>query len=72
MLKKGWPALSRRKRTWNRERRQGSSSTRSSSDQLQIQENQDLERILKELTAELESRTELGMDAAYSSGVTNM
>ncbi|XP_070761041.1 leucine zipper putative tumor suppressor 1 [Enoplosus armatus] len=31
--------------------------------------NQDLERILKELTAELESRTELGMDINYSSGL---
>lgn len=31
--------------------------------------NQDLERILKELTAELENRTELGMDLRYSSGL---
>ncbi|XP_068167281.1 leucine zipper putative tumor suppressor 2 homolog isoform X2 [Antennarius striatus] len=31
--------------------------------------NQDLERILKEVTAELESRTELGVDINYSSGL---
>nr|XP_040052022.1 leucine zipper putative tumor suppressor 1 [Gasterosteus aculeatus aculeatus]XP_040052023.1 leucine zipper putative tumor suppressor 1 [Gasterosteus aculeatus aculeatus] len=31
--------------------------------------NQDLERILKEVTAELESRTELGVDFGYSSGL---
>ncbi|KAM7017881.1 leucine zipper putative tumor suppressor 1 [Tautogolabrus adspersus] len=31
--------------------------------------NRDLERILKELTAELESRAELGMDLNYSSGL---
>lgn len=31
--------------------------------------NQDLERILKELTAELESRTEMGMDLRYSAGL---
>ncbi|KAM8886053.1 leucine zipper putative tumor suppressor 1 isoform 2-T3 [Spinachia spinachia] len=31
--------------------------------------NQDLERILKEVTAELQSRTELGVDIKYSSGL---
>ncbi|XP_029296484.1 leucine zipper putative tumor suppressor 1 [Cottoperca gobio] len=56
--------------TWNKEKDRVIKYQK----QLQInylqmhKKNQDLERILKELTAELESRTELGMDN-YSSGL---
>lgn len=57
--------------TWNKEKDRVIKYQK----QLQInylqvhKKNQDLERILKELTAELESRTELGMDINYSSGL---
>ncbi|XP_075960980.1 leucine zipper putative tumor suppressor 1 isoform X2 [Anarhichas minor] len=57
--------------TWNKEKDRVLKYQK----QLQInylqmhKKNQDLERILKELTAELESRTELGMDINYSSGL---
>ncbi|XP_068559281.1 leucine zipper putative tumor suppressor 1 isoform X2 [Cebidichthys violaceus] len=57
--------------TWNKEKDRVIKYQK----QLQInylqmhKKNQDLERILKELTAELESRTELGMDISYSSGL---
>ncbi|KAK5871595.1 hypothetical protein PBY51_004467 [Eleginops maclovinus] len=57
--------------TWNKEKDRVIKYQK----QLQInylqvhRKNQDLERILKELTAELESRTELGMDMNYSSGL---
>ncbi|GAA6221016.1 leucine zipper putative tumor suppressor 1 [Lates japonicus] len=59
------------RQTWNKEKDRVIKYQK----QLQInylqmhKKNQDLERILKELTAELESRTELGMDIAYSSGL---
>ncbi|XP_035514620.1 leucine zipper putative tumor suppressor 1 [Morone saxatilis] len=59
------------KQTWNKEKDRVIKYQK----QLQInylqmhKKNQDLERILKELTAELESRTELGMDLNYSSGL---
>lgn len=59
------------KQTWNKEKGRVIKYQK----QLQInylqmhKKNQDLERILKELTAELESRTELGMDINYSSGL---
>ncbi|XP_047448399.1 leucine zipper putative tumor suppressor 1 [Mugil cephalus] len=59
------------RRTWNKEKDRVIKYQK----QLQInylqmhKKNQDLERILKELTAELESRTELGMDIPYSSGL---
>lgn len=59
------------KQTWNKEKNRVIKYQK----QLQInylqvhKKNQDLERILKELTAELESRTELGMDINYSSGL---
>ncbi|XP_044053989.1 leucine zipper putative tumor suppressor 1 [Siniperca chuatsi] len=59
------------RQTWNKEK----SRVIKYQKQLQInylqmhKKNQDLERILKELTAELESRTELGMDINYSSGL---
>uniref|UniRef100_A0A3P8TIT7 Leucine zipper tumor suppressor 1 n=1 Tax=Amphiprion percula TaxID=161767 RepID=A0A3P8TIT7_AMPPE len=59
------------KQTWNKEKDRVIKYQK----QLQInylqmhKKNQDLERILKELTAELESRTELGMDMTYSSGL---
>ncbi|XP_041644135.1 leucine zipper putative tumor suppressor 1 [Cheilinus undulatus] len=57
--------------TWNKEKDRVIKYQK----QLQInylqmhKKNRDLERILKELTAELESRTELGMDFNYSSGL---
>ncbi|XP_054467651.1 leucine zipper putative tumor suppressor 1 [Anoplopoma fimbria] len=57
--------------TWNKEKDRVIKYQK----QLQInylqmhKKNQDLERILKEVTAELESRTELGMDINYSSGL---
>ncbi|XP_068461032.1 leucine zipper putative tumor suppressor 1 isoform X2 [Clinocottus analis] len=57
--------------TWNKEKDRVIKYQK----QLQInylqmhKKNQDLERILKELTAELGSRTELGMDINYSSGL---
>ncbi|XP_059194023.1 leucine zipper putative tumor suppressor 1 [Centropristis striata] len=59
------------KQTWNKEKDRVIKYQK----QLQInylqvhKKNQDLERILKELTAELESRTELGMDINYASGL---
>ncbi|XP_022056557.2 leucine zipper putative tumor suppressor 1 isoform X1 [Acanthochromis polyacanthus] len=59
------------KQTWNKEKDRVIKYQK----QLQInylqmhKKNQDLERILKELTAELESRPELGMDMTYSSGL---
>uniref|UniRef100_A0A3B4ZAG8 Leucine zipper tumor suppressor 1 n=1 Tax=Stegastes partitus TaxID=144197 RepID=A0A3B4ZAG8_9TELE len=59
------------RQTWNKEKDRVIKYQK----QLQInylqmhKKNQDLERILKELTAELESRTELGMDMTYSSGL---
>uniref|UniRef100_A0A3Q4N9B1 Leucine zipper, putative tumor suppressor 1 n=1 Tax=Neolamprologus brichardi TaxID=32507 RepID=A0A3Q4N9B1_NEOBR len=59
------------RQTWNKEKDRVIRYQK----QLQInylqmhRKNHDLERILKELTAELESRTELSMDVAYSSGL---
>uniref|UniRef100_A0A672JI26 Leucine zipper, putative tumor suppressor 1 n=1 Tax=Salarias fasciatus TaxID=181472 RepID=A0A672JI26_SALFA len=59
------------RQTWNKEKDRVIKYQK----QLQInylqmhRKNQDLERILKEVTAELESRTELGMDLPYSSGL---
>ncbi|KAG7489756.1 hypothetical protein JOB18_019747 [Solea senegalensis] len=59
------------RKTWNKEKDKVIKYQK----QLQVnylqmhKKNQDLERILKELTSELESRTELGMDLAYSSGL---
>ncbi|KAG7243919.1 hypothetical protein INR49_006074 [Caranx melampygus] len=59
------------RQTWNKEKDRVIKYQK----QLQInylqmhKKNQDLERILKELTSELESRTEIGMDLTYSSGL---
>uniref|UniRef100_H2RNF6 Leucine zipper tumor suppressor 1 n=1 Tax=Takifugu rubripes TaxID=31033 RepID=H2RNF6_TAKRU len=59
------------RQTWNKEK----SRVIKYQKQLQInylqmhKKNQDLERVLKELSAELESRTELGMDVNYISGL---
>ncbi|KAF3695926.1 Leucine zipper putative tumor suppressor 1 [Channa argus] len=59
------------RQTWNKEKEKVIKYQK----QLQIsylqmhKKNRDLERILKEVTAELESRTELGMDSTYSSGL---
>lgn len=59
------------RQTWNKEKGRVIKYQK----QLQVnylqmhRKNQDLERILKELTAELESRTELAMDINYSSGL---
>ncbi|XP_076020881.1 leucine zipper putative tumor suppressor 1 [Genypterus blacodes] len=59
------------RQTWNKEKDRVIKYQK----QLQInylqmhKKNQDLERILKELSTELESRTELGMNMAYSSGL---
>lgn len=59
------------RQTWNKEKDRVIKYQK----QLQInylqmhKKNQDLERILKELTAELESRTELKMNMGYSSGL---
>ncbi|XP_042344769.1 leucine zipper putative tumor suppressor 1 [Plectropomus leopardus] len=59
------------RQTWNKEKDRVIKYQK----QLQInylqvhKRNQDLERILRELTAELESRTELGMDIKYTSGL---
>ncbi|XP_069555998.1 leucine zipper putative tumor suppressor 1 [Brachyistius frenatus] len=59
------------RQTWNKEKDRVIKYQK----QLQInylqvhKKNQDLERILKELTAELESRTELGIDIPYGSGL---
>ncbi|XP_029999738.1 leucine zipper putative tumor suppressor 1 [Sphaeramia orbicularis] len=59
------------RQTWNKEKDKVIKYQK----QLQInylqvhKKNQDLERILKELTAELEARTELGSDMTYSSGL---
>lgn len=59
------------RQTWNKEKERVIKYQK----QLQInylqmhKKNHDLERILKDLTAELESRTELGMDITYSSGL---
>lgn len=59
------------RQTWNKEK----SRVIKYQKQLQInylqmhKKNQDLERVLKELSAELESRPELGMDVNYISGL---
>lgn len=59
------------RQTWNKEK----SRVIKYQKQLQInylqvhKKNQDLERVLKELSAELESRTELGVDVTYISGL---
>ncbi|KAM4745465.1 leucine zipper putative tumor suppressor 1 isoform 1-T4 [Anableps anableps] len=59
------------RQTWNKEKDRVIKYQK----QLQInylqmhKKNQDLERILKELTAELESRKELGLDLRYSAGL---
>ncbi|XP_014327794.1 leucine zipper putative tumor suppressor 1-like [Xiphophorus maculatus] len=59
------------RQTWNQEKDRVIKYQK----QLQInylqmhKKNKDLERILKELTAELESRTELGFDLRYSAGL---
>ncbi|XP_047236350.1 leucine zipper putative tumor suppressor 1 isoform X2 [Girardinichthys multiradiatus] len=59
------------RQTWNKEKDRVIKYQK----QLQInylqmhKKNQDLERILKELTAELESRTKLGFDLKYSAGL---
>ncbi|MED6277989.1 hypothetical protein CHARACLAT_019127 [Characodon lateralis] len=59
------------RQTWNKEKDRVIKYQK----QLQInylqmhKKNQDLERILKELTAELESRTKLGFDLKYSTGL---
>ncbi|KAM4616001.1 leucine zipper putative tumor suppressor 1 [Polymixia lowei] len=59
------------RQTWNKEKDRVIKYQK----QLQInylqmhKKNQDLERILKELTAELESRTELDIDVTYTSGL---
>lgn len=59
------------RQTWNKEKGRVIKYQK----QLQInylqmhKKNQDLERVLKELSAELESRTELGMDVNYISGL---
>ncbi|XP_049572678.1 leucine zipper putative tumor suppressor 1 [Syngnathus scovelli] len=59
------------KRTWNKEKDKVIKYQK----QLQInylqvhKKNQDLERLMKELTAELEARAELGLDLKYSSGL---
>ncbi|KAM7391829.1 hypothetical protein PAMP_022486 [Pampus punctatissimus] len=59
------------RQTWNKEKNRVIKYQK----QLQInylqmhKKNRDLERILKELTAELESRTELGVDINYSLGL---
>lgn len=59
------------RQTWNKEKDRVIKYQK----QLQInylqmhKKNHDLERILKDLTAELESRTELGMDITYTSGL---
>lgn len=64
-------SFEKERQTWNREKGRVIKYQK----QLQInylqmhRKNQDLERILKELTAELEGRTELGMDINYSSGL---
>lgn len=64
-------SFERERQTWNKEKGRVIKYQK----QLQInylqmhKKNQDLERILKELTAELESRTELGMDINYGSGL---
>lgn len=64
-------SFERERQTWNKEKGRVIKYQK----QLQInylqmhRKNQDLERILKELTAELESRTELAMDINYSSGL---
>ncbi|XP_077418544.1 leucine zipper putative tumor suppressor 1 isoform X2 [Vanacampus margaritifer] len=59
------------RRTWNKEKDKVIKYQK----QLQInylqvhKKNQDLERLMKELTAELEARAELGLDLKYSSGL---
>ncbi|XP_038559432.1 leucine zipper putative tumor suppressor 1 [Micropterus salmoides] len=64
-------SFERERQTWNKEKDRVIKYQK----QLQInylqmhKKNQDLERILKELTAELENRTELGIDINYSSGL---
>ncbi|XP_035496190.1 leucine zipper putative tumor suppressor 1 isoform X2 [Scophthalmus maximus] len=64
-------SFDRERQTWNKEKDRVIKYQK----QLQInylqmhRKNQDLERILKELTSELEGRVELGMDMAYTSGL---
>lgn len=64
-------SFERERQTWNKEKDRVIKYQK----QLQInylqmhKKNQDLERILQELTAELESRTELDMDVIHSSGL---
>ncbi|XP_075895179.1 leucine zipper putative tumor suppressor 1 [Nelusetta ayraudi] len=64
-------SFERERQTWNKEKGRVIKYQK----QLQVnylqmhRKNQDLERILKELTAELESRTELAMDINYGSGL---
>lgn len=59
------------RQTWNKEK----SRVIKYQKQLQINylqmhsKNQDLERVLEELSAELQSRTELGVDVSYISGL---
>ncbi|XP_077379099.1 leucine zipper putative tumor suppressor 1 isoform X2 [Festucalex cinctus] len=59
------------RRTWNKEKDKVIKYQK----QLQLnylqvhKKNQDLERLMKELTAELEARAELGLDLKYSSGL---
>ena len=59
------------RQTWNKEKgRVIKYQKQLQANYLQMhKKNLDLERILKELTAELESRAELGMDINYSSGL---
>uniref|UniRef100_A0A3Q3VVV0 Uncharacterized protein n=1 Tax=Mola mola TaxID=94237 RepID=A0A3Q3VVV0_MOLML len=59
------------RQTWNKEKgRVIKYQKQLQANYLQMRKkNLDLERILKELTAELESRAELGMDINYSSGL---
>lgn len=64
-------SFERERQTWNKEKGRVIKYQK----QLQVnylqmhRKNQDLERILKELTAELESRTELAMDLNYGSSL---
>ncbi|XP_056149978.1 leucine zipper putative tumor suppressor 1 [Lampris incognitus] len=64
-------SFEKERQTWNKEKDRVIKYQK----QLQInylqmhKKNQDLERILKELTTELESRTELDVDITYSSGL---
>lgn len=64
-------SFAQERQTWNKEKDRVIKYQK----QLQInylqmhKKNQDLERILKELTTELETRAELGLDVNYSSGL---